>query len=184
MKNLHVRALVEGAIMVALAQVLGYIKFYSMPYGGSVTLAMVPIILYCVRWGLGRGLLASLVFGLLQLVLDGAYAYTWQSMILDYLAAYALLGFAGLFHGKSWGVFAGSVVGILLRFVCLTLSGVFVWAEYMPDTFLGLQMTSPWVYSPLYTGVYMGLNLVLTLVVFAILCKPMKRFFLGRDLVK
>ncbi|MCF0121385.1 MAG: energy-coupled thiamine transporter ThiT [Oscillospiraceae bacterium] len=178
----NVRALCEGAIMIALAQVLGYIKFYELPYGGSVTFAMVPIVFYAVRWGVKKGLLASFAFGILQLALDGAYAYTWQAMILDYLVAFTPVGLAGLFRGKSWGVFAGSVVGLFVRFIAHTLSGVFVWAEYMPESFLGMPMASPWIYSPLYNGVHMGLTLVLTLVAFAILYKPMKKYYLGNDI--
>ena len=182
MKNKHLRALCEGAIMIALAQILGYLKFYQMPYGGSVTLAMVPLIFFAVRWGLGKGLLVGFVYGLLQLTLDGAFAYTWQAMILDYLIAFAPIGLAGLFMGKKGGVFYGSILGLFIRFIAHTLSGVYVWAEYMPESFLGITMTSPWIYSPLYNGIYMGLNLVLTLVVFAILYKPLNKYIMGRDI--
>lgn len=35
--HLRVRALCEGAIMVALAQVLSYLKLMELPYGGSLT---------------------------------------------------------------------------------------------------------------------------------------------------
>ena len=41
----ELRALCEGAIMVTIAQILSYIKLWEMPWGGSVVLAMVPIIL-------------------------------------------------------------------------------------------------------------------------------------------
>lgn len=54
MKN-NLRRLCEGAIMVAIAQILSYIKLWEMPWGGSIVLAMVPIILFSVRWGLGSG---------------------------------------------------------------------------------------------------------------------------------
>ena len=182
MKNKNLRALCEGAIMVALAQVLSYLKFYELPQGGSVTLAMIPIIFYCIRWGLGKALLASFVFGVLQLLLDGAFAYTWQAMILDYVLAFGLLGFSGLFHGKKGGVFWGTVIGFTARWICHTLSGVYVWAEYMPESFLGRPMTNPWIYSPIYNGVYMGLNLVITLIAFAVLYKPMSKYFSGQDL--
>ena len=43
--HLRVRALTEGAIMLALAVVLNYLSgiiFASLPQGGSVTLAMAP----------------------------------------------------------------------------------------------------------------------------------------------
>ena len=48
--------LCEGAIMVALAQVLSYIKLMELPNGGSLTPAMFPILLFAVRWGLAPGL--------------------------------------------------------------------------------------------------------------------------------
>ena len=50
---------------LALAYALSYVKLWRMPWGGSVTLAMVPIVLYAVRWGVGSGLLAGFVEHLL-----------------------------------------------------------------------------------------------------------------------
>lgn len=79
--RMKLRALTEGAVLVALAQILGYIKLYELPNGGSVCLSMLPIFVYCARWGFGKGLLASFAFSLLQLLLDGAYAWGWQSML-------------------------------------------------------------------------------------------------------
>ena len=100
--HLHIRALCEGALMVALAQILSFIKLFpNLPNGGSITFAMFPICLYAVRWGLGKGLLAGFVFGLLQLIFDGAYAWGWQSMLLDYLVAYTALGVGGFFRDGS-----------------------------------------------------------------------------------
>ena len=86
--HLSVRMLCEAAVMVALAQILSYLKLMELPNGGSLTPAMFPIILFAVRWGTAPGLMAGFVFGLLQLIFDGAYAWGWQSMLLDYLAAF------------------------------------------------------------------------------------------------
>ena len=94
------RALTEGAILIALAEILSFLPLYKMPWGGSVDLAMLPIIVFCVRWGFGPGLLVSFAFGLLQLFLDVAYAAGWQSIIGDYLLAFAVMGFAGLFKAR------------------------------------------------------------------------------------
>ena len=44
------RALVEAALMIALATILGYFRLYRFPQGGSVDFAMVPILIYCLRW--------------------------------------------------------------------------------------------------------------------------------------
>ena len=106
--HLRIRALCEGAILVAVAQVLSYLKFSDLPNGGSIPLAMFPMVLFAVRWGVGKGLLAGFAFGLLQLIFDGAYAWGWQSMLLDYLLAFSALGLAGLFRGKPWSIFPGA----------------------------------------------------------------------------
>ena len=100
MKNnkLTLRALTEGAIFVAAAQVLSMIKLFELPQGGSISLAMLPIFVYCARWGLGAGLMAGFSFGAVHMIFSGAYAWGWQSIIGDYLAAYTALGLAGLFH--------------------------------------------------------------------------------------
>ena len=170
--HLRVRMLCEGAMMVALAQVLSYIKLMELPNGGSLPPAMFPIILFAVRWGLTPGLMAGFTFGLLQLIFDGAYAWGWQSMLLDYLVAFTPLGLAGLFKGKKWGIFVGTVVGCLGRFVIHFISGVTVYAQYMPEEFMGMTMTSPVFYSVLYNGTYMLPNTILAIIICALLMTP------------
>lgn len=181
MKN-NLRRLCEGAIMVAIAQILSYIKLWEMPWGGSIVLAMVPIILFSVRWGLGSGLLAGFVFGVLQFMFDGGFAIGWQSIIGDYLLAFTVLGLAGLMKGKKLGVFWGTLIGGVARFLVHYVVGATIWAAYMPDTFFGMTMTSPWIYSLLYNIAYMGPNIVITLVIFGLLYVPMKKYMLGQDI--
>ena len=86
--HLRLRALCEGAIFIALAQVLSYLKLFELPQGGSITIEMLPIFLYCARWGFGPGMLASFAYSILQAVLSSTYAWTWQSLIGDYLLAF------------------------------------------------------------------------------------------------
>ena len=181
-KNLTLRALTEGAILVAAAQVLSMLKLWEMPWGGSVTLAMIPILLYAVRWGLGPGLLAGFVFGVLQFTFDGGFAIGWQSIIGDYLAAFAVLGLAGLCRGRKSGIFAGTLVGGLARFLVHYVVGATVWAAYMPEEFFGMTMHTPWFYSLLYNLAYMLPNIAICLVVFALLYKPLGKYFRGEDL--
>ncbi len=167
------RVLCEGALMVALAQILSYLKLWELPQGGSVTIGMFPIFLFCIRWGFGPGMLASVVFSVLQLVLDGAYAYSWQSMLGDYIVAFSVLGVAGLFARMKGGFFLGSIAGCVARFLVHWIVGATFWAESMPDRFFGMTMTSPWFYSALYNGCFMLLDLVMILVIGALLYKPM-----------
>jgi thiamine transporter len=180
----RVRMLTEGALMVAAAQILSMIKLWEMPWGGSVVLAMVPIVLYAVRWGLGEGLMAGFVFGILQFVLDGGFAIGWQSIIGDYLLAFAALGLAGLVKGTKPAVFTGTLIACAARFLVHWVVGATVWAAYMPETFMGMGMSSPWVYSALYNGLYMGANALITLLVFGLLWGPLNSFFLGEDIAE
>lgn len=175
--------LCEGALLVVLAQILGYLKLWEMPWGGSVCLSMLPIICFACRWGVGAGLMSGFVLGVLQFMYDGGFALGWQSIIGDYLLAFTALGFAGLFRGRRSGVFFGTVMGGLARFLVHYVVGATIWAEYMPEEFFGMTMTTPWLYSLLYNGFYMTIDTVLCLVVFALLMKPMGRYFRAEDLL-
>ena len=71
--HLQMRALTEGAVMVALATALGYLKLFELPQGGAVCIGMLPLFLYCVRWGLGKGLVCCFAYGVLQLIFASAW---------------------------------------------------------------------------------------------------------------
>ena len=181
----RLRALCEGAIMVALAFVMSFIKLYELPNGGSLTPAMFPILLYALRWGLPQGLTAGFVFGLLQLIFDGAYAWGWQSMLLDYLLAFTPLGLAGLFKGKAWGIFPGTFIGCLGRFIVHHISGITIYRIIEPTAVPGLgTYDNAHVYSLVYNGSYMIPNMVLAMLLAGVLYVPMKRYFGGQDLRK
>ena len=105
------RALVEAALMIALATILGYFRLYRFPQGGSVDFAMVPILIYCLRWGPAWSLSCCFVNGVLQFFLGGGIALSWQSMLLDYVVAYTLVFLCGFAAGKKlgwlWGTWDG-----------------------------------------------------------------------------
>ncbi len=184
--RLRIRALCEGAILVAIAQILGYLKLFGdMVNGGSITFAAFPIILYALRWGLGKGLLAGFAFGILQLIGDSAYAWGWQSMLLDYIAAYTMLGLAGVFKGKAWGIFPGAVLGNAARFVVHFISGVTIYRIIEPTEVLNFgTFDNATVYSLVYNAAYMLPCMLLTLVLAAALYAPMKPYFAATDLKK
>ena len=48
-QHTNIRALTEGAVLVALGFVLSFVKLYELPNGGSLTPAMFPILLYGLR---------------------------------------------------------------------------------------------------------------------------------------
>lgn len=174
------RALCEGAILIALAEILSFLPLWKMPWGGSIDLAMLPVMIYCLRWGFGPGMLVSVAHALLQVLFDSSSATIgWQSIVGDFLLAYAVLGVAGLFSGRKNGFYTGTLVACFLRFLVHYVVGATLWAEYMPDIFFNMTMTSPWIYSALYNGFYIAIDAVLILLVGWLLTKtPLKKFML------
>ena len=150
----------EIAVFVALASVLSYIKLFSLPQGGSVTLAsMVPILWLALRRGPKVGLFAATVYGVVQFAL-GPYIYHPAQVLLDYPIAFGLLGLAGFFQKRP---FIGVTVGIIGRFVAHFLSGVIFFASYAPE---GMN---PAVYSAVYNGGYLLVELVISIYVIYLL---------------
>ena len=164
---------------------LSFVKLYELPNGGSLTPAMFPIVLYALRFGLLRGLGSGFVFGLLQLIFDGAYAWGWQSMLLDYLLAFTPLGLAGLFRGKAWGIFPGTAIGCLGRFLVHHLSGITIYRIVVPTAIPGLgTYDNPHLYSLVYNASYMVPNTILALILAGLLYVPLKKYMAGQDLRK
>jgi len=183
--NKRTKALCEGAAMAALAVILGMLRLYRLPDGGSITIAILPLVFYAGRFGPGWGFLAGLAYGGLDYIVGNGISIDWTTLLCDYFLAYALLGLgAGLFRGKKGGAYFGTVVGGFLMFMSSYLVGVFVWGKYMPEVFLGMAMTSPWFYSFLYNITWAGPDILLTLLIFAALYRipPMRRYLMGEDL--
>ena len=183
--NQKTKMLCEAAVMVALALVLDQLRLYRLPNGGSITIAILPLVFFAVRYGPGWGFLAGFVFGGLNYIVGLSSAIDWTTIICDYFLAFGLLGLgAGLFKDRKWSACLGTVGGGVLMFLSSYLVGVFVWGKYMPEEFLGMTMTTPWFYSFLYNITWAGPDVLLTLVIFVILyrVKPMRRYLLRQDL--
>ena len=183
-QHLRVRMLCEGAVFVALAEILGFLKIGHLPNGGSVSLLMLPMIVFALRWGLGSGLLAGFALGVLDFLVGGGIAIGWQSILGDYVIALTALGLAGLGRGRGLpGLAVGTVLGCLGRFLSFWVTGASVWGEYLPEEFLGVPMTNEWVYSLLYNGITIGASGAATLaVVLALAATPAQRYLLGHDI--
>ncbi|MBI2267481.1 MAG: energy-coupled thiamine transporter ThiT [Armatimonadetes bacterium] len=145
------RAKVEIGILVALALLLSQIKLLRMPQGGEASLEMVPLLFLALRRGAKVGFLVGLVYGPLKFVLEPVSLHPLQ-IILDYPLAFCGLGAAGFFAGISgaWAKAAGTTLGVLLRFLCHTLSGAVFFAAFAP------KGMNPWLYSSLYNASYLA----------------------------
>ena len=164
------RKLTEIAVSVALAAVLSFFAIYKMPQGGSVSLTMIPLIFIAFRRGPLAGIAAGVIYGLINLAIDGVI-YHPMSILLDYVLAFGVLGVAGFFPKKVWGIATGTVVGVAGRFISSVISGAVLFASYAPEG------QNPWVYSLIYQSTYMVPELIIALVVLIFIALKMPALF-------
>ena len=166
-----VRALTYGALCMAMSFVLSYIKLYSMPLGGSVTLAsMLPLLWYSNKFGMRNGFIAGAAYGLLQLI-QKPEIYHWVQVLLDYPLAFMMLGLAGSVKNLQ----LGSILGVAGRWICHIISGAVLFGEWMPEGW-----SNAWVYSAAYNGAYLLVDLILCIVLSFVLAKALNRIPTGR----
>ncbi len=174
----RIRTLCEGAVSIALAVILNYVKIDIGAQGGSINFTMVPLIIYAIRRGAGYGFAASFGYGLLKFALGGE-VIAWQSIVFDYFLAYGVAGIAffARFLKTSAPVKAviGAFTACMLRFLVHFVSGVTIYAEWMPDSFLGMEMESVALYSFLYNGLYMIPTIICAVVVAPVLYTALER---------
>ncbi len=141
------------AIFVALATALSLIIVYTLPQGGSITLAsMVPILWLALRRGAKVGITAGVLYGIIQLIIL-PYVVDPVQLLLDYPLAFGVLGLAGFFQKRP---IVGAAVGITGRFIMHFVAGVVYWAPiYAPEV-------DPFVYSAVYNGSYLLPELVIS----------------------
>ena len=161
------RVLTEAALAIALAAVLGFVKVFEMPLGGSISLEMVPLILLAVRQGWKVGILAGLAYGFLSLLIPPTFIVHPVQLVFDYPAAFAVLGFTGFFHPTVRGAILGSIVAVVARFVSHFVSGVAFFASYAPEGW------NPYVYSVAYNAAYLVPSLIIVLVVVPVLLRAL-----------
>jgi thiamine transporter len=161
------RVLAEAALAVALAFVLGLIKVFQMPFGGSISLEMVPLILLALRQGPWVGIVAGAAYGLLDLAIEPVALHPVQ-VLFDYPLAFGVLGLAGFFAPTVRGAILGTIVAVLARFLCHFVSGVVFFASYAPEGW------NPYVYSAAYNLAYLVPSLIIALVVVVALLRALE----------
>lgn len=200
--------LVKTSILLAIATVLSVVKLFSMPFGGTITPAsMMPVILIAYIYGTKWGLFSAFIYGILQMItgmnvvsamfLPGeSQMVIWHAVlvcVIDYILAYMMLGFGGVFKNKiknqSLSIALGTFVSMLLTYIMHIVSGYIfygAWAEWfftqdgfysfgktIVESFSGNLLSL--IYSVIYNGLYMIPEIIITVLltpfVYAVLKK-------------
>ena len=186
--NLIVEIAIIGALAFALDAFQGGITRGLFPNGGSIGIAILPILIISFRRGTKAGLLSALILSFLQL-LGGIFlsANSWYMMILqlmlDYILAYPLVSISGLFHKafqksnsqkqKITYLIIGTIIGGLAKLLCHILAGIIFWSSSTPDNYIG----GPIVFSIVYNSSYMIPNIIINGIILCILGTKVDRLF-------
>ncbi len=202
------KKIVISAMLIALATVLSLVQPFQLPFGGGITVAsMMPVIITSYIFGVRWGLFSAFVYSILQIALgirtvsaffmpgdeQMAFGAAICVCLLDYVAAYTVLGFGGIFKGKfkndSISLIFGSVLATVLRYITHIISGAIffgAWAEWfftqdgfysvgkvIMDTFSGAGLSI--MYSIFYNGLYMIPEIIITAVITPFVYKMLKK---------
>jgi thiamine transporter len=157
---ISIRQHAEIGVSIALAIVLGTLtRFIQMPFGGSINLSLLPIVVLALRRGPWIGGIAGGLFGVVDFVLNPFFYHPLQ-VVLDYPLAFACMGgFSGLGVGKTRWIMASFIAGAgCMRLLLHWLSGILFFASYAP---VG---TSVWWYALTYNSAYVVPETVLCIV--------------------
>lgn len=183
MSNRSLVSLIEGTISAALAIVLSYIK---VEIGFlSISLGMIPMVLYAIRRGWARGMGAGLLWGVLHIVVGRIQIQTLLQGFIEYFIAYTSIGAAGVLSSmirenlqagreqKARLQIIGSVlIGIVSRYVWHFIAGFLFFAAYASE---GMN---PIVYSLIVNGTNALATAVVTTSVLVFLSIKSKQLFL------
>ena len=188
MKNkIKIITMAEIAIFAAIGFVLDLLaSLYSgfFPFGGSISFALVAVVIISLRRGVGAGVCCGLIIGLLDLT-DGFYTVsdTWYNSIfqigLDYVFCYMLIGLVGfvkpLFKkvNSTLLITLTTILSGLIKYFIHFLSGVLYWPEFEGQPFFERV-----IYSIGYNGGYMIPTIIVCAVAAFLLSLKFKSLFL------
>ena len=182
-KMFDTKCITMAGVCVALSFALSYVKLFELPYGGSITLfSMLPVMLFAYVYGIKKGLLVGLLYGMLQAIQDPFIVHPAQ-FLLDYPIAFAMLGFAGslthfnvLSNKPRLKFTITAIIAGVLRWVSHVFSGVFAFGAYTLDAIYkgkgifsvlspaSSNMANFWLYSTIYNA-YVFIDVLLVIIV-------------------
>lgn len=175
MQNRQLRIYLEGTLFAALGMVLSWIPS-GIGSSFSVSLGMIPLTFYAIRRGLGPGIFAGFLLGILHFVTGSVYMLNVYQVIIEYTITYASIGLAGFYSqdiiegirnqkGKrvNMTIFAAVLVGAAARYFWHFIAGWIFWGDY------ALWGFSAFTFSLVMNGLSMLSTAVVTTIVLLML---------------
>lgn len=177
----------EGVIMAALATALSFVPLQIGP-SFTITVGQPVLILYALRRGLGPGLVASFLWGILHIFVGNASILHPMQGFIEYFLAFGFSGFAGLWANQTKAaikngdvlrtnilIVVATAVGTFARFFWHTIAGYIFWGEYAWEGW------SAWAYSIAMNGASAIATTVFSILVLLIIARTNQRLYLPKE---
>lgn len=182
MQSQRIHVLVEIALTVALSAVLSMfaVRLPINIAGGTISLAMVPIFVLALRRGVVAGVIAGILFGMADYLIEPFFVAPVQ-VALDYIVAFGALGLAGLGSGMYRRAVQSSylrAVAVAIPFILLGGLARFAAAWTSGVVFFGMNAPAGqpvWLYSIVYNLSYIVPSLAICGVAAAVVLPALER---------
>ena len=177
MKN-KTREIVLIALFIALAIVLDLIKemlpFLNMPSGGSINIALIPVVVGSFVLGYKKGIVIGLMWWLLTFVMGmNRWFINIPQYLLDYIIPSGIVGISSIFFKKK--KVSETILGICLAMLIRTISIVVSGAIYWPGDAASGSVAA-WVGSLSYNLPYSLATLAMLIIVVPIILNAIKKY--------
>lgn len=166
--------LIVISLSVALCLILDYIKtfipFLNMPFGGSINIALIPVMMVSFLYGYKEGAVVGIMWWLVSSLLGlNAWFISIDQYLFDYVLPSIIPGFASLLiirnSNKNIEIISGIIFSMLIRTFVLVFSGTYYWPEGMAKGSI-----AAWTYSLSYNIPYNLITCIMLCIIIPILC--------------
>ena len=174
------RKLVLISIYCAIALVLDYIKtfipFLNMPSGGSINIALIPIVICSFHLGITSSIICGFLWWFVSSILGlNPYYVSLFQYIIDYVLPSTIVGIVSMFYIKRniFEIEAGIILMMIVRTFLLILSGAIFWPQGIAS-----GSRQAWIASTLYNLPYSFATLIMLMIVVPIAIHSLKKYML------
>jgi len=178
MNSSKTKAIVSMALYISLAIVLDYIKefmpFLNMPSGGSVNIALIPVVISSFHLGYKKGILVGFLWWLVSFSLGlNEWFISVPQYLLDYIIPSCVVGFSSLFykHKNNKEIVGGILLTMFIRTLSICLSGAIYWPGDLAS-----GSNAAWVYTFSYNLPYCIATTVMLVIIVPILLKSINKY--------
>lgn len=167
MKN-NISTMLKCTMFVSLCIILGKVFVFKMPFGGSINLSPIPIVLSSIMFGPLWGAYTGFTYSIVKIILGFQVPPVVNPIsiigvaMLDYVIPYTALG--GLsstfkFKGKT-SMYLSALPTMTVRLLSTSISGVIIWKSLL------FTEVNVFVYSLVYNATYV----IPETIIYLILC--------------